>query len=287
MRSLAGASVLSLVRKELVRPDESLFPGDDGFRFAHILVRDVAYEGMPKAVRADAHERFAGWLEGKAGAPVAEYEEILAYHLEQAASYGRELRPGNERTEDLAHRAAEGLAVAGRRALMRGDVTAATNLLERALRLLPVRDAARLDVVLDLVESYLDVGRFADAEALLERASSAGEGGDRVRAMLTVLRGRLKLESDPTRSSEKALVDARRAISIFEADDDLRGLSRAWELVSDVHWQRGELRLAREAAERGLVYAERLGTSGPRPSTGPTSQAPSSSAPCRSRKLPR
>jgi class 3 adenylate cyclase/tetratricopeptide (TPR) repeat protein len=259
MRSLAGASVLSLVRKELVRPDESLFPGDDGFRFAHILVRDVAYEGMPKAVRADAHERFAGWLEGKAGAPVAEYEEILAYHLEQAAAYGRELRPGDQRTDELARLASERLGAAGRRALERGDVRAAANLLERALGLLRVDDPARLDVVADLYDSYLDAGRFADAKGLLEDASALAASADRARATLSVLWAKLMLQSDPKRRSERALPDAQDAISIFETCKDERGLARAWELVFDVHWERGKLARANEAAKRALVHAERIG----------------------------
>jgi class 3 adenylate cyclase/tetratricopeptide (TPR) repeat protein len=259
MRPLTGASVLSLVRKELVRPDESLFPGDAGFRFAHILVRDVAYEGMPKAVRAEAHERFAAWLEGKVGARVAEYEEILAYHLEQAASYGRELRPGDKRTEELARIASERLASAGRRALERGDVGAAANLLERVLGLLRGDDPARIDVVPDLYDSYLDAGRFADAKALLEDASALAGTADRARATVSVLWAKLMLQSDPKRRSERALPDAREAISIFEACEDDRGLARAWELVFDVHWERGELARANEAAKRAHVHAERIG----------------------------
>ncbi len=38
-----GGALLALTRKELLRPDRSLFEGDDGFRFSHVLVRDVAY----------------------------------------------------------------------------------------------------------------------------------------------------------------------------------------------------------------------------------------------------
>jgi predicted ATPase len=37
-----GGILLALVRKEFVRPDRSLFAGDDGFRFNHVLIRDVA-----------------------------------------------------------------------------------------------------------------------------------------------------------------------------------------------------------------------------------------------------
>ena len=37
-----------------MRPDRSLFPGDDGFRFNHVLIRDVAYGSMPKELRSRA-----------------------------------------------------------------------------------------------------------------------------------------------------------------------------------------------------------------------------------------
>ena len=38
---------------------------EDAFRFGHILVRDAAYAGLAKRTRAELHERFADWLEGR------------------------------------------------------------------------------------------------------------------------------------------------------------------------------------------------------------------------------
>jgi predicted ATPase len=52
-----------LVRKELVRPDRPQLPGEDAFRFRHLLIRDAAYEALPKTVRAELHIRFSVWLE--------------------------------------------------------------------------------------------------------------------------------------------------------------------------------------------------------------------------------
>ena len=80
----------ALVRKELIRPDKAQLLGEDGFRFRHLLIRDAAYDALPKAVRADLHERFAAWLEER-GADLVELDEILGYHLEQASSYRVEL----------------------------------------------------------------------------------------------------------------------------------------------------------------------------------------------------
>ena len=39
-------------------------PDDDAFRFRHILIRDAAYDALPKATRADLHERFARLARG-------------------------------------------------------------------------------------------------------------------------------------------------------------------------------------------------------------------------------
>ena len=80
----------ALVRKELIRPDRPQLAGEDGFRFRHLLIRDAAYDALPKATRAELHERFAAWLE-EHGAELVELDEILGYHLEQACRYRAEL----------------------------------------------------------------------------------------------------------------------------------------------------------------------------------------------------
>src|SRR5262249_42976669 len=101
-----------LVRKELVRPSRAVLPGDDAFRFRHLLIRDAAYDALPKVERAALHERFAVWLEEHAPTLV-ELDEVVGYHLEQAARYGEELgRP----SATVRERAALRLAAAGLRA---------------------------------------------------------------------------------------------------------------------------------------------------------------------------
>ena len=85
-----------LVRKELVRPDTAQLTGEDAYRFRHLLIRDAAYEALPKATRAELHERFADWL-AEHGAELVELDEILGYHLEQAHRYRTELGDGERR----------------------------------------------------------------------------------------------------------------------------------------------------------------------------------------------
>ena len=86
-----GGSLQALVRKELVRQT-----GDDEFRFRHLLIRDAAYDSMPKQVRGVLHERFAEWAASRSG-DEAELDEILGHHLEQAHAYRVALGPAGPR----------------------------------------------------------------------------------------------------------------------------------------------------------------------------------------------
>ena len=68
-RDAIAAPLMGLVRKQLIRPDRPEFAGEDAFRFAHALIREAAYGGLPKRLRADLHERLADWLKTKPRVP--------------------------------------------------------------------------------------------------------------------------------------------------------------------------------------------------------------------------
>ena len=171
--------LMALVRKELVRPDHTQIPGDDAFRFRHLLIRDAAYDALPKAVRAELHERFAVWL-GEHGDALVELDEIVGYHFEQACRYRRELGGGAGDSESLAAAARVRLLAAGQRARLVGDSPSAVNLFERAAALEPA-DTLDLELAFELGNTLFMVG---DTGAALEvsRAlvAKAGRLGDRV-----------------------------------------------------------------------------------------------------------
>ncbi|MGZ8567111.1 MAG: AAA family ATPase, partial [Actinomycetota bacterium] len=50
------AELAILVRKQFVRPERSDLPGTDALAFRHLLIRDAAYDAIPKATRAGLHE---------------------------------------------------------------------------------------------------------------------------------------------------------------------------------------------------------------------------------------
>src|SRR5207249_3152975 len=107
------------------------------------LIRDAAYDALPKAVRADLHTRFADWLD-EHGHSLVERDEIVGYHLEQGARYQTEL---GQADAALADRAAARLAAAGNRAVDRQDYRAGAALLDRAAELVRPH---RLELALEL-----------------------------------------------------------------------------------------------------------------------------------------
>jgi class 3 adenylate cyclase/tetratricopeptide (TPR) repeat protein len=250
------ACLLALARKHFVRPDESLFPGDDAFRFVHVLVRDAAYEAAPKELRAELHERFATWLEDTAHDRLSQVEEILGYHLERSYRYRQSL---GENADDLARRAGERLATAGERAARRGDHLAAANLLGRAMELLPLHDERRLELVLPLATSLVETGRLAEADqqfsSAIVQARELGLNGLAFRAEIE--RSRLESTRNPDWSSDEAVALVDRALPVLEAEGDHVGLAQAWRLIWTVEWTPGRLAAARKAAEKALVHAER------------------------------
>jgi class 3 adenylate cyclase len=194
----------SLVRKDLIRPT-----GEYTFRFKHLLLRDAAYDALPKEQRADLHERFSGWLETAA----PELAEIRGYHLEQAYHYRAELGPVDEAARNLARRASTLLANAGQRAGARADVHATINLLERAARLLPEGDGDAIALYPDLAAAIADAGDLERAEDLCRAAEQLG---DEATALLARLR-RIWLEllrgapmADALAPMEAAMAEAER-----------------------------------------------------------------------------
>jgi class 3 adenylate cyclase len=118
----------SLARRDLLRRDRSATTGD-GWSFRHGLIREAAYDGLPKADRSRLHAALADHLAGtatRAGSAGREQEAFIAHHRTQAAAYAAELAPKDLRTRDLADAAADAMHEAVERALELGQFAAAT-----------------------------------------------------------------------------------------------------------------------------------------------------------------
>jgi tetratricopeptide (TPR) repeat protein len=242
----------ALVRRELIRPDATQIPDDDGFRFRHLLIRDAAYNSLAKSTRADLHERYADWLE-EHGSELVELDEIMGYHLEQAVRYRQELGRVEAST---AKRAGERLAAAGRQARSRGDLHAAASLLERALIL---TRPLGLDVTLelDLAEALLDpraAGLLVKATA--DRASAEGDVVAEALARAVAAEYDLSTGKGGVEDLERL---ARAALPMLAEAGDNVNLARMWGALGHVAGFHGRYAEATHAQEQSLRHMRLAG----------------------------
>jgi class 3 adenylate cyclase/tetratricopeptide (TPR) repeat protein len=258
-RAALDAGLEALARRRLVSPGRGELPGEAGYHFTHILVRDVAYELLPKARRADLHERYAAWLDRRAG---PRYAELVGYHYEQAHRWHAELRPrAAAERRALAGAAAARLGAAGRGALERGDLPGGVNLLERTAALLDSDDPERGEVLPELGLALVQIGQLPRAEAVLIEAARAAASRD---ATLAEAHARIAqlfalVQVDPEAAAHEISVrfDALRHTFTAAADD--LGLARLWRARALVHWLTGRTQRAAAAWERSIRYAVRAG----------------------------
>jgi len=241
IRDSVGTQLTSLMRMELVRPDQASFAGDEAYRFRHLLIRDAAYQALAKQTRSDLHERFAAWLQEVAADRQLEYEEIIGYHLEQAYRYRMELGPSDAATAELAGRAGQLIANAGERASRRGDMAATVDLLARAVELLPEAESRGRRLPWRLGDALYHAGDAARAEAILERAvAEARDSGDEAAAAIAEVA--LVWVRSSTRSVEISVVlnETEHAAEILErsgatADARFARASAAFALFASGH----------------------------------------------------
>jgi class 3 adenylate cyclase/tetratricopeptide (TPR) repeat protein len=231
-----GSELTSLVNKHLVQRVED---GDEGaHRFHHIMIRDTAYDGILKRARADLHERFVTWADAVNRDRAVEFEEILGYHLEQAWRYLSELGPLDEHGLAIGADGSRRLSSAGRRAFMRGDLTAAAALLSRAAALLPADDLERLRLLPEHGEALLMIGRFDEANAVLGEAIEKRELAAAAAARASLVRLLVRLRTGDPEGWEGPTVEQEiaGAIGVFERAGDDSGLAMAWRLRG---WEAG------------------------------------------------
>jgi class 3 adenylate cyclase/tetratricopeptide (TPR) repeat protein len=253
--SLTG-TLMSLVRKGLIEPS-ARSRDEDRFTFQHVLVRDAAYESMPKSLRADLHERLADAFAETAG------DELVGYHLEQAYRARAAVAPTDPSLDELAVGGARRLSSAGRRAAGREDIPAALNLFERAAVLLADGrdDALRASILADIGSLLMMGGRFEEVAGALDEAArlAAAEGERSTELRVRIERAFLDvfLDADTTAAS---IDHIRRSVvpELEELEDDL-GLAKAWHLLSEPYVVSCEWAKRCEFLDRALTHARRTG----------------------------
>jgi class 3 adenylate cyclase/tetratricopeptide (TPR) repeat protein len=259
----ASASVLpslhGLEKRDVVWSDDPNFAGETAFRFRHVLIRDAAYDAMPKRLRSLLHERFAGWLEIKAGDRTAEYDEILGYHLEQSIQYRAQLGGVSDADLPVAGRAAGHLTAAGRRAFARRDAGATVNLFTRSVALLPADDPRRLELLGATSLMLIEGNEFARARsilaALIEDATNLADPGTAAQARLLQMLARFCTEPDFGPGGMRAELET--ITPAIENLDDQRVQARIHDARAFVYDQLREFGSVEREAQLALECARR------------------------------
>jgi predicted ATPase len=221
----------------------STVTGDKEFLFEHLLLQEVAYEGILRRLRSDLHGAVADWLEQRLGV-ASEYAEWIAFHHERSNQPERAL-PYLERAADAASE--------------RGSLRDARSLVERALSLATAADSkARLLMLTEDIAAEsgdVDTRRQAldDLGALAEEHED-----DWVAAQAEYRRARYQLHSGDLSGArangEKALARFETVEDISMQADALRLLARVSHLWGDqreaLKFYRSSLPLEREAGDR-------------------------------------
>jgi DNA-binding SARP family transcriptional activator len=255
-----AASLVTLVRRELIRPGEFDDPGGAEWSFRHALIRDVAYAGIPRRRRAVLHEA----LGARADEHGADADVFAAFHLDQAL---RELVESGAQGADvdrLMVEAAERLRRAGLAAHDRDDFDAASSLLARACELLPRTAPERLELLPKLGELQLWVGGVDEARALLDEAHALAVEVDdaRLAARARITTALTLLWTDTPVPPERMLRDLDDAVPVLEQAADHEGLALAellrFHALDQAGVPRAEERLPVAAAHARRAQARQI-----------------------------
>jgi tetratricopeptide (TPR) repeat protein len=183
-------AVHELSRKELVRPArQSSIEGESELSFWHVLVRDVAYGQIPRAMRARKHRAAAAWLETKAGERMGDLADVLAYHHEQALELAR--AAGDEETAAAALLDARRMfELAGDRAVPL-DLSKADHFYRAAVTLYDADDPAQAGLLIKAAQAISGqsvVRAEQDARRATELFRSIGDELGEAQALLDMSR---------------------------------------------------------------------------------------------------
>jgi class 3 adenylate cyclase/tetratricopeptide (TPR) repeat protein len=262
--AVVRSAVATLVERRLLEADPGAAPAPDadegGFRFAHTLVRDVAYAGLAKAERARRHAAAAAHLAGSA-ARSGEVDLAAASQGERAVLLAAEMGlPSSDPSWAARDLAFPALARLGRAALDRDDNPAAEQLLGRALALAapagvpPLPDDVVLPVRVAHAQALASLHRLDDAERELAPALSAGD--EQLRAAALVVLGELQRKRGDTRAAVSTFVRALAAAGAAGSD---RLAGETLRQLGLLDYFDGRLRSAEERFRQAHALAERVG----------------------------
>lgn len=212
-------------------------PGLDAYAFKHAVIREVAYESLPFALRTLVHGRIGAWLEDVEPQAL----EALAHHYFHSSDDEKKRRY---------------LIKAGEAAQARFANDAAVGHYRRVVPLLAEEERGpvlmKLGSVLELRGEWAQAASvFGEALELNQRLGEAGAAAGARAARADVMRKQGRFED--------AVAELALAGEEFEAVEDAAGLGRVGHLRGTIAAQRGEYAEARRNYEASLKIRRALG----------------------------
>ena len=250
------AALQDLIGKYLVRRvRHSSMLGENEYTFAHALAREVAYQELPRAVRAARHRDVAAWVESKAGDRLEDLAEILAHHYATALDLANAAGEV-ELADSVLQSAVRYLTLAGDRAWQL-DVAAAERHYARALEITGPDSPRRSALLVRWAKAATELGREAETVGPLEEAIARlrAKGETRSAALAQMALAWALPDEGETRWVELA----DEALALLEADDPSPELVAALTEWLKLTFASGDARRGLDVAERAMALSEQLG----------------------------
>jgi class 3 adenylate cyclase/tetratricopeptide (TPR) repeat protein len=253
------AALLTLREKDIIVPGEGGRLADEQeLAFKHVLIRDVAYAMLPKAVRARKHFEVGVFIEQRAGERRHEVVALLAEHYGRAATLGAEVRLDPEELAPLRSRAAQFLEEAGDAASALYSNQEALAHYEAAVALDTADQAQRARIQEKQGDLALRLGRVdAAIEVWHQGLDYYGEREDleHVAELHRKIGAALAHKGERT----QAIQHHQQGINLIKDGAPSLALVRLYEEAAWLYMQVGDNMLAIYASEKALGLAERLG----------------------------
>ena len=250
----------ALREKDLVVAGEAGgLAGEPELAFKHALIRDAAYEMLPKAVRAQKHFEVAQFIQARAGERVEEVVALLAEHYGRAAQLGAELSLSAAELEPYRVNALRYMEAAGDAATAFYSNAEAFSQYQAAGEQAAGADGdARARLLEKQGDVALRLGRVDAAIDVWERALEHHRGAEDLERVAELHR---KIGAGLAHKGERkqAIEHHQRGINLIKDGEPSLALVRLYEEAAWLYTQTGDNMLAIYASEKALRLAEQLG----------------------------
>jgi len=253
----------SLRSKDLVVPTAgSRLAGEREYAFKHVLIRDVAYSTLPKAVRARQHADVGAFISERAADRSEGVIAMVAEHYSRAASLGSAADLEAGELESIRGRALAALEAAGDASAAFYSNNEAQGHYEAALALggdLDRETVARVSEKLGDVA--LRLGRVDRAVRAWDRCMEYHRGEENL-ARVGDLHRKIGAGLWQKGDREASIEHYQRGIDLLKDGQPCIELVRLYEEAASLYMHTGDNMLAIYASEKALRLAERLGEAG-------------------------